>query len=324
MNRRAVWAILTGMFVPYVGTLAWTGTIHGEELHYEQQKELSGKRRILLDRGGKAYYMDLEEYLPGVIARQMPVEYEPEALKAQAIIARTYICRQMEAAGNKDEIAESSLDMDFAETDQLRALWGSSLFPEYYTRLEEAAAATRGITMTFEGHYIDAMFCRATAGSTRAGDIAHAYLQSKPCPLDVEAEGFVSVTIFSKNDMAAALSSAQSALSDQETGGSDLRRVRPEALPDTVQIGSRDEVGYVTQLQIDGIAYTGEQVQFALGLPSACFTLEGYEDNVRITTKGIGHGFGLSQHTANELAKEGWKAQDILGYFYKNIAFISE
>ena len=73
--------------------------IRGEELRYEQQKEISGRRRILLDRTSGSYYMDMEEYLPGVIARQIPVEYEPEALKAQAIIARTYICRQMEAPG---------------------------------------------------------------------------------------------------------------------------------------------------------------------------------------------------------------------------------
>ena len=105
MNKRVIWAALTGLMVPYVGTLAWTGTIRGEELRYEQQKEVSGRRRILLDRTGGSYYMDMEEYLPGVIARQVPVEYEPEALKAQAIIARTYICRQMEGAGDEEEIA---------------------------------------------------------------------------------------------------------------------------------------------------------------------------------------------------------------------------
>ena len=119
MNKRILWAALTGLMVPYVGTLAWTGTIRGEELHYEQQKEVSGRRRILLDRSSGSYYMDIEEYLPGVIARQMPVDYEPEALKAQAIIARTYICRQMEASGEGDEIAESALDMDYVEADQL-------------------------------------------------------------------------------------------------------------------------------------------------------------------------------------------------------------
>ena len=102
MNKRIIWAALTGLMVPYVGTLAWTGTIRGEELRYEQQKEISGRRRILLDRTSGSYYMDMEEYLPGVIARQIPVEYEPEALKAQAIIARTYICRSEERRVGKE------------------------------------------------------------------------------------------------------------------------------------------------------------------------------------------------------------------------------
>lgn len=317
MNKRVVWAILTGLFVPYVGTLAWTGTIHGEEMHYEQKKELSGKRRILLDRGGKSYYMDLEEYLPGVIARQMPVEYEPQALAAQAVTARTYICRQMEAAGNEEEIAESALDMDFAEPDQLKALWGTSQFPGYYAKLEEAVAATRGITMAYQGHYIDALFCRATAGSTRAGDGTHPYLSAKPCPRDIETENFLNITVFSKKDMAAAINAIN-------VSGDGQGSIRPEALPDTIQIVSRDEAGYVTALQIDGVSYTGEQIQYALNLPSANFTMEAYEDNIRVAVKGTGHGYGLSQHTANELAKEGWKAQDILEYFYQNITLLSE
>ena len=189
MNKRIIWAALTGLMVPYVGTLAWTGTIRGEELRYEQQKEISGRRRILLDRTSGSYYMDMEEYLPGVIARQIPVEYEPEALKAQAIIARTYICRQMEGAGNGEEIAESALDMDYLEADQLKKLWGSSRFPEYYKKLEDAVKATSGIVMTYEGKCIDPMYCRATAGMTRQGDFTHPYLQTVDCPGDVEEEG---------------------------------------------------------------------------------------------------------------------------------------
>ena len=95
-------------------------------------------------------------------------------------------------------------------------------------------------------------------------------------------------------------------------------------MPDTIQIVSRDTAGYVDQIQIGNAGFSGEEVQYALGLASSCFVLEPYEDGIRAVVKGIGHGYGLSQATANEKAKEGWKAEDILGYFYKNIAFISE
>lgn len=317
MNKRIIWAAITGLMVPYVGTLAWTGTIRGEELRYEQQKEVSGRRRILLDRTDGSYYMDMEEYLPGVIARQMPVEYETEALKAQAIIARTYICRQMEAAGEGNEIAESALDMDYVESEQLKSLWGSSRFPDYYKKLEGAVRATAGIVMAYENRCIDPMFCRATAGMTRKGDFTHPYLENVDCPGDVEAEGYMQMMTFSKEDFAADINRIPE-------GGTGPRQVDISQIPDTIQIVSRDEAGYVDQIQIGNSSFTGEEVQYALGLQSACFTVESFEGGIRAVAKGIGHGYGLSQTAANEKAEEGWKAEDILGYFYKNITFISE
>lgn len=317
MNRRIIWAVITGLLVPYVGTLAWTGTIRGEELRYEQQKELSGKRRVLLDRSSASYYMDMEEYLPGVIARQMPVEYEPEALKAQAIIARTYICRQMEALGNEEEIGESALDMDYVESEQLKKLWGSNRFPEYYKKLENAVNSTAGRVMTCENKCIDPMFCRAAAGMTRKGDFIHPYLEAVNCPGDVKAEGFMQFVTYSKEDFVRDINGIPE-------GNTGVRKVDISQIPDTLQIVSRDNSGYVEQVQIGNAGYTGEEIQYALGLQSSCFTLTPYEEGIRAAVKGIGHGYGMSQATANEKAKAGWKAEDILGYFYKNITFISE
>lgn len=132
MNRRIIVGVLAGLMVPYLTTLAWTGTIHGEELRHEQQAGAVGKRRILLDRGGTGYYMDVEEYLPGVLARQMPADYEIEALRAQAVVARTYIYKQMGGSpgdGSVQEVPESALDLDCMETAQMKALWGSAQFP---------------------------------------------------------------------------------------------------------------------------------------------------------------------------------------------------
>lgn len=317
MSRRIWWAALTGLVIPYVGTLAWTGSVHGEELRYEQQKEISGHRRILLDRGTGAAYVDMEEYIPGVIARQIPVEYEPEALKAQAIIARTYICRQMEASGNEEEIAESALDMEYAEADQLKELWGTTLFPDYYQKLEQAVKETAGVVMAYEGELIDPMFCRASAGMTRTGDFTHPYLRQVECPEDVEAENFMQFKTFVLEEAGDAIGSISS--SDREGTAFDA-----SLLPGSVQIISRDEAGYVTQLQIGGSTYSGEEVRCALGLASGAFTLEGWEGGIRAVTRGIGHGYGLSQFAANEKAKEGWKAEEILKHFYKNIALISE
>lgn len=317
MRRHFLWAALTVFLVPYVGTLGWTGAVHGEELRYEHQKGAAGGIRILLDRTSGAYYMDMEEYLPGVIARQMPIEYELEALKAQAVIARTYICRQLESFGDGTEIPESALDMDYTEADQLKQLWGTSSFPGYYQKLEQAVRETSGVIMTYEGKAIDPMFCRASAGMTRAGDFAHPYLQPVDCPLDMEAEGFQQFSSFTGEEGARAVNGIPE-------GGEGPRQVKAQDFPAGVQIISRDGAGYVEQIQIGGFLFGGEEIQYALGLSSACFSMEAYGEGFRAVSKGIGHGYGLSQHTANEKAKEGWRAEDILGYFYKNIALISE
>lgn len=343
MNRRFWWAVLALTAGPYIGTLAWTGTIRGEEI-FEEQREDLGAYRILLDRGSGSYYINMEEYLPGVVAMQMPVSYESEALRVQAIIARTYIRRQMEASGTFQseaavgetgvsqpeaapaegvsrpepvrEIAESALDLDYMEQEQLRRLWGTSEFPQYYQKLEQAVKSTEGMVLTYEGSLIDPMFFRLSAGMTREGDFLHPYFQNVDCPEDMEADGFVELKTFSGDEAAAAVNS----IPQGETGP---RQVSAGDLPDQTQIISRDQAGYVEEIQIGNYMYTGEEIQYAFGLSSSCFSLESYEGGVRFTVKGSGHGYGLSQNTANEKAKEGWTAEDILAYFYKNV-LISE
>ena len=84
----------------------------------------------------------------GVVALQMPADYEPEALKAQAIIARTYIYGQM---GGQDSIQESALDMDYLEQAQMERLWGTRDFMEFYRKVEGAVADTNSLVMEYQG-----------------------------------------------------------------------------------------------------------------------------------------------------------------------------
>lgn len=313
MRRHVLAGLAAGLLIPYIGTLAWTGTIHGEERRQELASQSEGKRRIFLDRGDSRSYMDVEDYLPGALARQIPADYEMEALRAQAVIARTYIYRQMGQAG---EIAESALDMDYLEAGQMKAMWGSEEFPDIYERLQEAARSTAGLVMTWEGEYIEPMFCRACAGQTRAGDEAHPYLAPVKCPDDQKAEGYIQMETFGAGDFAQAFNGI--------SGEEGEAQVKKEQIPDTIQIISRDEAGYVTEVQAGGRSVSGEELQYALGLQSACFSLEPYGDGVRAVARGIGHGYGLSQTAANQKAKEGFTAEEILEYFYKNIELTAE
>lgn len=307
MGKHVFFGLLIGLLLPYIITLAWTGTIEGTEL---KLKEEESSRRILMDRGNGSSYMDVEEYLVGVVSRQIPADFGQEALRAQAVAARTYIYKQM---SDQKEIKESELNMNYLEEKQLQAVWGGEHFAEYYKNVESAVNTTRGMVMTYEEQYIDPMFHRASTGRTRNGDDAHPYLCEADSREDVEAEEFLKVMIFEKQEFAQKVSQIP-----------DSGQITAEQVPSTIQIISRDDSGYVEQLQIGGNTYTGDLVQNALDLPSCCFTIEEYEGKIRVVCKGIGHGYGLSQYGARAKAAQGWKAEDILSYFYKNIVLISE
>ena len=256
----------------------------------------------------------MEEYLPSVLAAQISPDSEMEALKAQAVIARTYIRRQM---GEEKEISELSLDLDRKPREELKKIWGKTEFPEKYSRLEEAVIQTNRIVMTYDGEMIAPLFCAVTAGSTRDGDEGYPYLKSVSCPDDEKAADFISFVSLSAKQAAAALN---------EIPGKEgeVRQVRPEAFPGKVQTVKRDTAGYVQEIQIDECSFTGEEAAGAFGLPSSCFFTEPQENGIGITVKGKGHGYGLSQNEAEAKAEDGWDFKEILEYFYSGIAFFTE
>ena len=118
-------------------------------------KRSCGKIQDPSGPGGNGGYLSLEEYLPSVLAAQISPDSEMEALKAQAVIARTYIRRQM---GEEKEISELSLDLDRKPREELKKIWGKTEFPEKYSRLEEAVIQTNRIVMTYDGEMIAPLF----------------------------------------------------------------------------------------------------------------------------------------------------------------------
>lgn len=306
MAKKIAMVCIVALLLPYIITLAWTGRI-------EEKREVpfitSGKK-VILDRKGGETYLDVEEYLAGVVARQMPADYGKEALRAQAVIARTYIYQKM---NGQDEVRESELHMEYLEEKQMEAMWGSESFVTYFQSVEDAVRSTAGMVITCDGKLIEPLFHRASTGVTRNGDESHPYLQSVASGRDVEAEGYLTMMTWSKEEFAGKI--------NQIAGSAP---VDASALPQSIQIVVRDDGGYVGQIQIGTGVYTGEEVQYALGLPSPAYTLQEYDGAIRAVCQGIGHGYGMSQYGAKCMAEEGKTAEEILAYFYKNIVLISE
>ena len=310
--RRARAFLLAGsaaLLLPYAATLALSGHI----IDLTETEPSAGGRRVYVD--GRQGYVDAEEYLIGVLARQIPMDYEPEALKAQAIAARTWLWRQMDGAG---QIAVSASDTEYLTEAGMEELWGEANFVAYYEKARRAVEETAGQVILCDGQLIEPLFHRASAGRTRDGDSAHPYLQSVDSGYDIEAEDYLTVKEWTPEEFEALVNGDRNGdtAESRDNGGI----AGGGRLSDTLQLVSQDSAGYVAEYQIGSHVYTGDEVRQMLSLPSSAFTLKKHEENIQAVCRGQGHGLGLSQYGAQHLALEGWSAAEILSYYYHGTA----
>ena len=240
---------------------------------------------------------ELEKKVILITAKEISMTAEEEALRAQCVIARTNLI----GAGKKGENEPQAFTME-----ELQEVWGEQ-FPAYYAELEEAAASTKGQYLAYNGNSIYAAYHAISAGETRAmaelyPEVQMPYITNVECHQDALAKDYVSVFTWSREEFMA--------LCQETYPESELKE------PEGCSVRSRDSVGYVLTMALGKLRLTGEEFKNALKLPSACFSITVDEEKVRIVTKGCGHGLGLSQYTAEQMAKEGDSWQEILMQFY--------
>ena len=307
--RRGMLVLAAAVLLPYAVTLAWNGSLAGYEGtagfgglggNGLSGASRSGQRVYLSGRQG---YVDEKEYLAAAVVSQIPMDYEMEAVKAQAVIARTWLYRQRDGSGQI--VVE---DPDAVYPDGAEQLRDGEHFPEYLEKAKQAVEETDGLVILCDGQLIEPLFHRASAGKTRAGDAAHPYLQAADSSFDLEADGYLTIREWTPEEFAALTAGGG------ENGGS-----AGERLPDTLQLVSQDSSGYVAEYQIGSHIYTGDEVREMLSLPSSAFTLKLHEGNVQAVCRGQGHGLGLSQYGASHLAGEGLSAVEILNYYYYGV-----
>ena len=247
----------------------------------------------------------MEEYLCGYLPLVIPVDYEPECLKAQAVLLRTEVIgelRRQVKQGSREVILRKDSYLTY---DQMEEMWGSG-YSEYQEKVRQAVSSTQGIYLTSEGLPIEACFFHVSAGTTRsAGEFLgqeYTYLSGVECPKDYLSPDYLSYAEYDKEKL------------EKLLGGSIIKLIR-------------DEAGYVEWVDIasyetgENASFTGEWMRKKLGLSSPCFKIEEEGKKVIFQVKGVGHGFGMSQFSANEMALEGADYQTILSYFFQNITF---
>lgn len=297
--------------IPYVTTLGRTGRLDaGDFAAYSEGFVKDGERTVIVERNGKEISVSAENFLISVLAAQIPADYGEETLKAQAVLARTYIYREM---GDNREIREESLDLDALSRTQMEKLWGEKDFGTNYERLKTAVSETAGQAIVCDGRYIVPFFCAASAGKTRTLGEEYPYLKQADSPGDLEAENFLTSSLWTAGRLADRLNQIPDGIA-----------VSSSALPGEIQIVERDGAGYVQKIQIGQKTYSGEEVQYALGLPSSCYSFDEVDGKIRISCKGAGHGYGFSQAGANVLEREGNDYRRLLEYYFQNIEIKTE
>lgn len=246
--------------------------------------------------------LPLEEYVMGVVAGEMPIDFHDEALRAQAIAARTYALRTTD--GGKKPIEATVSAQVYKTAAERKERWGKK-FKQNEKKLRDIVASTEGKTIVHGDEMITAMFFSTSNGKTETAQNYSGnpipYLQSVESPgeevVAAEVERHIEMPIKEWN----------------EALGSDWKADRFKSLQLV-----RNQTGRVQKAVSTDFEMSGREMREALGLASTDFNIAYDITNelVLITTKGYGHGVGMSQYGAEAFAQKGWAAENILTYYY--------
>jgi stage II sporulation protein D len=255
--------------------------------------------KINLVRASGTVSIALEDYVVGVVGAEMPASFSPEALKAQAVVARTYALKRV--AENKT-ITDTNTNQIYKDNNQLKAIWGSS-YDTYYNKIKNAVESTKKEYVAYNGYYIDALYHSTSNGKTE--DPINVWGGSFPYLKSVDSHWDVSASSYERTQNVSA-----------ETFSSTLGI--PFTVDTPIEILSKTIGDRINQIKIGDNIYRGIDIRDLFGLRSADFDVTVSGDTIIFTTRGYGHGVGMSQYGANGMAKEGYGYRDILSHYYPN------
>ncbi len=258
--------------------------------------------RLLDESTNEITNINLEDYIIGVVAAEMPASFELEALKAQAVAARTFAMYKKETRNLDYDLIKGVKDQAYKDNKTLLAQWKVNFFTNYL-KIRQAVEETQGQVLTYNGEVINAFYFSMSNGYTENCELVFAqdlpYLNSVSSKWDNESLNNYSYTInFFKEDFCSSLGITCDSVEIQDITRSDSNRV--------------------LTITINNQTFKGTEMRSKLGLRSTDFDIVINESGVTITTRGYGHGVGMSQYGANGMAKEGYSYEEIVKYYYQN------
>ncbi len=281
------------------------------------------KINVYFKEEDKTYEVDFEEYLVNVVCAEVPASFHEEAVKAQAVAARTYIYNKyLRFTENPslapDEHKNAAVCTDYTHccayksNEELRKIHGDEWMDEYYEKMSGCVQETRGEIILYEGEPITASFHASSGGcrTENSGDVWSSnlpYLASVESPDEDKREGYnstVSVTCDEFKDIITAEFPDSDLGDDRNLWIGDIEYTAGNSV-NIIRIGNKD--------------IRGTKMRSLFGLKSACFEIKLLNDNVIFNVHGSGHGVGMSQHGANIMANKGVNYIDILKWYYTGV-----
>ena len=246
---------------------------------------------------GSVINLNMTDYLIGVVSSEMPASFNLEALKAQSVLARTYA---LKAKQTGKKLTDTVSTQSYIDIDQMKNKWGNS-FNTYYNKIKNAVENTNGEYLSYNGNYIEALYHSTNNGKTESSlDVFgnyYPYLISVSSEYDKNASSYLRT-----------INMPLDAISNKL--GLSLNN------DSVISILSYTDGGNIKEININGNNFSGKKVRELLGLRSADFDISISDNNANITTRGYGHGVGMSQYGANGMANAGYSYKDILSHYY--------
>ena len=246
-----------------------------------------------------------EEYIVGVVSAEMPISFETEALKAQAVAARTYALKRM--IDNKDkeyDIVDTVANQVYYDNEELKNRWKEK-YEENINKIKKVIIDTKSEYLAYNNEIIDAFFFSTSVGKTENSE--EVFVEKLPYLRSVESNWDANTSPVFTEKKVFNLNSFYNLLGIKYN-----QKLNIEVLKTT-------STGRIKKIKINGTVLTGSEVASKLNLRSSFFNIEKNNNSIVITTRGYGHGVGMSQYGANGMAKEGYTYDQIVKHYYQGV-----
>lgn len=287
------------MIIPYI-TIMFFFSTNENKFEFVKNEYV----RVLRSETGKIDKIPLEEYVMGVIAGEMPISFELEALKAQTIASRSYVMYQMIKNQKKDyDVVDTVLNQVFLDSNEMKKKWGNK-YNQYVKKIKQAVEETSYQYVLYEGEIAETLFFSTSVGYTENSE--EVFVSKVPYLRSVESSWDDISPVFAEKNTYSILKFLKK-----------LNLEESDKLK--IEILSTTSTGRIKKIKINGKSFTGKEIATKLGLRSTYFTITEKDGEVSIKTKGYGHGVGMSQYGAQGMALEGYTYEEILKHYYTGI-----